>query len=776
MKIAIKEIESMIKKRPLCMAALAVTALLLLLPPGIWMRKSSRAGTSPPKGLTGEIIRIAPRAEGQTVYVKHSYLSDKGILLIYFDAEQAFSIGNTIRIEPPYRIWEPEAPSNPGQFDSRLYYQTQHITHLGSAKHASLLDGHIFWPGELLRRLQENLATRCTLLFGEKQGGVLRAMLLGDKTELGDETKDIYQKSGMSHLLAISGLHISIVGMSLYRLMRKRGCSYGLSGGVGLSLVILYGAMTGMSISTARAVIMFALAVGADLLGRSYDMLTALAAAALLLLAGQPLYVRSASFLLSFGAVMGVGVLYPVLRQCWQQGESASDGPAPGGIFFPIRKRLLEAFLLSFSIWLMTLPLIQWFYYEFPLYSIFLNLLVIPLMGALMLCGIGALGVSMFSFSAARPLALACRLILQIYESLGAGTLRLPWSVLICGKPKLWQVLLYYGGICGFVLWQTRVREQEKWQLCLTAARGEEEREGEEKRGQKTGRYPRRKRSVALILALLVCLQLRFTGGFSFTMLDVGQGDGLFLRTRDGMTCLIDGGSSDVKEVGRYRILPFLKERGVGRVDYVLVTHTDGDHISGIGELLEQAGEPGGIKVRTLLLSGQSAQEEAGVKLWRLAERAGTQVKLIKAGTLLKDKRVQLCCLHPAQETSYGDKNAGSLVLRLTYGSFSMLLTGDLEETGEREILESLEELGSDILKAGHHGSRFSTTEEWLQRVQPALTLISCGQDNSYGHPHEETLERLREAGSRVLLTTEQGAITVRSDGRSFWVEGFRTN
>lgn len=259
-------------------------------------------------------------------------------------------------------------------------------------------------------------------------------------------------------------------------------------------------------------------------------------------------------------------------------------------------------------------------------------------------------------------------------------------------------------------------------------------------------------------------------------MLDVGQGDGLFLRTRDGMTCLIDGGSSDVKEVGRYRILPFLKERGVGRVDYVLVTHTDGDHISGIGELLEQAGEPGGIKVRTLLLSGQSAQEEAGVKLWRLAERAGTQVKLIKAGTLLKDKRVQLCCLHPAQETSYGDKNAGSLVLRLTYGSFSMLLTGDLEETGEREILESSEELGSDILKAGHHGSRFSTTEEWLQRVQPALTLISCGQDNSYGHPHEETLERLREAGSRVLLTTEQGAITVRSDGRSFWVEGFRTN
>ena len=755
----------MIIKRPLCVAALAVTALLLLLPPGLWMKESAREGQSPPEGLVGKIVRIDPRAEGQAVYLKHSYLSKKGILLIYFDTEQVFSIGNTIRIQPPYHIWEPEEPSNPGQFDSRLYYQTQHITHLGSAKNASLVEDCIFWPGEFARLMQKKLGERLTKLFGEEQGGVLKAMLLGDKTELDNETKQIYQKSGMSHLLAISGLHISIVGMSLYRFMRKRGCSYGLSGGVGLMLVMLYGAMTGMSISTARAVTMFGLAVGADLLGRSYDMLTALAVAALLLLGRQPLYARSPSFLLSFGAVMGVGVLYPAIRQCW-------------GLRKPHRGR--DAFLLSLSIQFMTLPLVQWFYFEFPLYSVFLNLLVIPLMGTLMLCGIGALGVSVLSVSAARPLALVCRWILWIYEGLGGGTLKLPWSVIVCGKPRLWQVLLYYGGICGFVLWQSRSREQEKWRICLRTARGEEEqeekdeREREEKRGWKTGGSPERIQNLALLLALCTCLQLRFTGGFSFTMLDVGQGDGLFLRTKDGMTCLIDGGSSDVKEVGRYRILPFLKEQGVGGLDYVIVTHTDGDHISGIRELLELAGEPGGIKIRTLLLSEQSAREEAGIKLRELAKKAGTQVKLVKAGTLLKDKSTRLCCLHPAEGDFYTDKNAGSLVFRLSYGSFSMLLTGDLEETGEREILENQEELCCDILKAGHHGSRFSTTEEWLQRVQPALTLISCGQDNSYGHPHEETRERLKEAKSRILVTTEQGAITVRSDGKSFWVEGFR--
>ena len=117
--------------------------------------------------------------------------------------------------------------------------------------------------------------------------------------------------------------------------------------------------------------------------------------------------------------------------------------------------------------------------------------------------------------------------------------------------------------------------------------------------------------------------------------------------------------------------------------------------------------------------------------------------------------------------------NAGSLVFRITYGAFAILLTGDLEETGERRILENQEELDCDILKAGHHGSRFSTTEEWLLAAGPAVTLISCGRDNSYGHPHGETLERLREAGSQILLTPEQGAVTVRSDGQRFWVTGF---
>lgn len=201
---------------------------------------------------------------------------------------------------------------------------------------------------------------------------------------------------------------------------------------------------------------------------------------------------------------MGAGALYPAVRS-----------------LFGVSRKSSEALLLSLSIQLATLPLIQWFYYEFPLYSIGLNLLAIPLMAVLMLCGMGALAVSFLSWQAAAAPAFACRLILSLYEGLGAWSLRLPWSVIVCGKPKLWQVLLYYGGLGGFILWRSRVREREKWRLCARAAKGEAEEEPErgteEEKGVLRSQKKERGLSLAAAFLLCVCLQLRFHSGLSFT-------------------------------------------------------------------------------------------------------------------------------------------------------------------------------------------------------------------------------------------------------------------
>ena len=328
------------------------------------------------------------------------------------------------------------------------------------------------------------------------------------------------------------------------------------------------------------------------------------------------------------------------------------------------------------------------------------------------------------------------------------------------------------------MLWRKVIEERKKRRLlgCIDAEEAQEEREKPEPH-----RRRRQAGSGVLLTALVLVLTLRLHTGLKLVMLDVGQGDGFFLRTASGTTMLIDGGSTSVNKVGTYRILPFLKAEGVGTLDYIVVTHTDADHISGIQELLEEAGKPGGLIIGTLLLSKRSFEEEKGQELSEMAKAAGVSVMEIGYESVLKDESTRLYCLHPSPKENYEDVNVASVVLSLTYGDFSVLLTGDLEEAGEQEILAREEKKGGkewpktgySILKAGHHGSKTSGSEAWLAAVRPKLTLISCGKDNSYGHPHRETLERLEAADSAVLQTTECGAILVNSDGKDFRVRGF---
>lgn len=265
------------------------------------------------------------------------------------------------------------------------------------------------------------------------------------------------------------------------------------------------------------------------------------------------------------------------------------------------------------------------------------------------------------------------------------------------------------------------------------------------------------------------------------TVLDVGQGDCIFIRDREGKKMLVDGGSSDLSSVGTYRIEPFLLSQGVRKLEYVFVTHGDADHINGIQELLQNQKQ--GVEIDALVLPPEEYMDEKLLHLAEIAKENGTRVLTIyageKVGTYLK-------CIAPLttrkNERIRGKEeemprleagNEASVVLELKDGAFQMLLTGDLEGRGEEQLVESGALESCPILKAGHHGSKNSGSEEFLQIVKPRLTLISAGIENRYGHPHEETLERLQEIGSEVLSTQECGAITLRSDGRKIKVHKY---
>ncbi len=275
-----------------------------------------------------------------------------------------------------------------------------------------------------------------------------------------------------------------------------------------------------------------------------------------------------------------------------------------------------------------------------------------------------------------------------------------------------------------------------------------------------------------LLLIIMIGL-LSFSGHdkLRITLIDVSQGDGIFIRTASQTNFLIDGGSSDVDQAGTYRMVPFLKASGIGRIDYIIITHMDYDHVSGIMELIDPQSSFG-IKVKHVIIPYIYEKEKEFEEIITLAEASAIPIIYMKAGDVLKEKEFSLTCLHPKQNYQWEDSNEYSTVLSLNYKEFDMLLTGDVEGKGEEAVMKEIKHT-YEVLKVAHHGSRNSTPERLLELMKPDIALISCGRDNQYGHPHEELLERLEKYHVTCLSTSEWGAITVETDGETYQIDTF---
>lgn len=259
-----------------------------------------------------------------------------------------------------------------------------------------------------------------------------------------------------------------------------------------------------------------------------------------------------------------------------------------------------------------------------------------------------------------------------------------------------------------------------------------------------------------IICFFIILYQPKHT--FEITFLDVGQGDGIYICDGENRNFFIDGGSTDVKQLGEQRILPFLKSNGIKRIDYWFVTHADTDHISGVLEVLES-----GYNVSYLVLPKAIPKDENYETLVNFAKRSHTDILYMEAGNYIKTKSLTFECLYP-ENIELNNRNDSSLVLELEKDTFRAIFTGDISVDVEKQLLEKgcLEEVS--LYKAAHHGSKTASSIEFLQKISPEITVISCGENNFYGHPHKETLERLESVGSSVWNTAECGQIVVEVD------------
>lgn len=534
--------------------------------------------------------------------------------------------------------------------------------------------------------------------------------------------------------MAISGLHLSFLGVGVYHLLRRITGSYTVGGLAGILFLSAYILMIGMTVSAFRAMVMFLFRIGADLLGRHYDSPTALAAAAVIVCLWRPLSLYDSGFWLSFGALIAIIFILPIFKNL----------PA-------------QSLWASVSVNLFLLPILMYSFYEFPIYGVFLNLLVIPLLSVLMAAGLIGTMISLFWEHAGEAIFLCCRMIFRVYEQSCEAALRLPFARVVTGQPDIWKILFYYVFLFAAVL---LLRKKE------------------ENKGEKRSRRKMVFLSVLLVSTgmtiLLFTIQVK--DKITITMLDVGQGDGLVIRGPEGKTYFMDGGSSDVKKVGEYRIEPYLLSQGIGSLDYVFVSHGDQDHISGIKEMVQR--QKTGVTIKRLVLPTQTVWDDALKELAELAAEEGILVFTMEKGQCLTEGKLSLTCIQPGKGEMEETGNSASLVLALRYGDFDMLFTGDVEGEGEKHLVDHLQgeysECVWDVLKAAHHGSGNSTTEEFLKTAAPKYAFISAGKNNSYGHPHKETLERLKDAGTIVYSTQEEGAVTIVVSEGEFTISGFK--
>ncbi len=682
--------------------------------------------------VTGIVYKKEQKQKNQVVYLKDSQiiLNDKSIqhskIQVRIETKDHIEIGNTIKCKGNATGFQ--SARNPGNFNAKKYYATRGIYVQLKAEQMEILDRKVDPIRNSLFKLRVAWKSLLFDQMGERYGSIMTAMLTGEKSELDKETAKLYQQVGVSHILAISGLHMSFIGLGMYKLLRKSGQSFVSAGTESFLVLVIYTLLTGCGVSSVRALIMFLIRMVAEMTGRDYDLATSMGVTAFVMCLWEPLYLLDEGFLLSYAALFGIAVIVPCMQ----------------GYFQP-KNKVTKAILSGIAIQLSLLPVLLYFYAEFSLYAVLVNSLILPGMSLVLGSGIAGSLVGIFWEEGARAVFGICKCVLWWYELLGRGVRNLPKSIVITGQPMFIGVCIYYGILCIFCY---GVIQSIECKIKL-------------KKGRITAMLVM---VLSSVLTVSCVLPQRENGQLVVTMLDVGQGDGIYIKTPSGQNLFVDGGSSNVTNVGTQRIGTFLKSKGVRKLDYVMISHGDSDHKNGIEELLEE--QPYGIQICNLLLPPKSVWDEGIEKLALLAKLNGTSVQEFEEGQKMEEGLFCIECLAPGKEYGGTSGNEASMVFELRYRAFRMLFTGDLEGIGEKELEQSGKLHKCSVLKVAHHGSKNSTSEQFMEEVKPSIALISSGINNRYGHPDYETLQRLKKYGCHIFQTQKKGAITLKTDGQ----------
>ena len=672
-------------------------------------------------GCEGVILDEGATTTGkQKLYIQlKNPLEDgaKNSIKIYaiWDGEDNLKIGDMILLSG--KVLSLDTRKIPGGYDERLYLKTMGVAYKMFPDEVVRV-GNTNGFNVILQKQKEKVFDVFDTVLPQQESGIIKAMATGEREDISPEIRELYLKAGINHILCVSGLHVSIFMMLIQAFMEKV-LKKGKRSAAGVTIVFCVGFLifTGFSPSTVRAVIMISVALAGRIIFRKSDMLNNLAIAATILLLYQPLYLWNAGFQLSFITVLGI----------WMGLQQITKEEGWHG-------KIKQSFLLSLYASFFSYPIVAYHFFSISLIGILVNLMILPLCGVLLFFAFFT-GVAGLIFPPLAAISAGGAYgILKFFELVCRVAVSVPKGYLLVGSPSIATIVLCYIllVLCSFY---GRKFCNAKTILCAF---------------------------IVLIFSIYGNRLLFHKNKVAF--LDVGQGDATVISTYNGKAIVIDGGGWFGTEIGKNTgvkvIQPYLEYLGIGEIEGIFLTHFDSDHMLGVIELCDS------IPTKGFYLSAYPYSEtENWDRLKGVLEKKEIMLYTVKeSDSAAWGEDGTLTCLYPPEGVKFtdNDDNHGSLVLSYAYAGTKVLFTGDAGVEDERILLSEGADVSAEILKLGHHGSKNSSSGDFLQAVSPSVGIISCGENNRYGHPHEETMERLKEAEITPYRTDEQGTIIAK--------------
>lgn len=641
----------------------------------------------------------------------------------------------------------PSERRNPGLFDYRLYLKTKgvRVILLSNAEKVALSDGGstILFNG--IARLKYGFLDQLETAMSPDAFGLMTGMLFGDSSFISDDVYEAFQKNGVAHILSVSGIHVGIVYLYLGRLLRNRKTKsfYILSA----LFLIFYAALSEFSPSVLRAVVMIFIHMFAKISHRRYDFLSCTCASALGMLMVNPFYLFNAGFQLSYLAVFCLAAMMPFVnrRITILEGQGVNELITEG----------MRAAAPLLIIQLGMAPLTAYLFNYFSVVSFFINTPIIAISGIIIPLGMVLIPVSFCASMLFGVGAQAAELLIDLMMWLnklfylpGVGFFNMV-------SPMIYVLLIFYGFFFFLSSEFFRVLYQRK-----------------------------RKKVISVYCCLILIFSAAFSGaaaenGFrspGLVFVDVGQGDCLHIRTPGGKNILIDGGGSVDYDVGKKILLPYLLKNGVKTVDLAIATHLHTDHYLGISQLAQNMTVKRFGTYAANIYREQEILKDTGLKKKNLLYLAGgDRIKI--------EKDIWIDVLYPEKKSSDDyrsliqneeDENRSSLFMKVSYKGMTVLMTGDIGTEGEQEIMKLYKNnpsmLDVDILKVGHHGSRYSTSDGFLDAVSPEVAVFQVGKNN-FGHPHPTVIEKCRKKGIIICRNDLNGAIILKEEGQTWHIK-----